>query len=568
MARAPRQPLDPLAVSAPDRHRTGPRDRRPSVDATFDPAAPRVAGPATPCATCGRRCCSAGGSRRTGRTRCCSAIYTVAKPIASLLLLVAMITIIGGSGNSDARTFVILGSALWAMLVAGLAGPAWSVLEDRERYRMLKYLYVSPATFLVLLVGRGGARLAAGRDGHASSRSSSPSSSSGSGSTSPRSSWGLLVVCLALGLVPILALGILLAAVCLQTRQESWSYPDAFAGALFLVTGVVFPLAILPFAVQASASSTPSRGGSPASGWRCCRAARARSEARARCGRLSPDPRRRTRRRSSSPCVRQGRWLHSPRSPSSGPASVGPATSGCWIGRPARSVSGSTGGGGRRDEGVLMRIYDGSPRQDFEEVFRSIGAFLDSHGMRDILLVEVPDGFIVQGLVAAGAATSAWSESVGSLTKETLTFLDDDIAKFMEEAAARRGAVPAGDAACRRVRGRPARDRPLDGRAEAQGRLPVRARGVVRRPPPRRGPGRRPPHDQRVHARRRRAAGGECPGSARRSPAVPAAPAAPAAGCPRRSGERVMLRRRRVTRGHRPGTISPGTVVPEGGPTR
>ena len=59
------------------------------------------------------------------------------------------------------------------MLVAGIAGPAWSVLEDRERYRMLKYLYVSPATFLVLLVGRGGARLAAGRDGHRRSRSCS-----------------------------------------------------------------------------------------------------------------------------------------------------------------------------------------------------------------------------------------------------------------------------------------------------------------------------------------------------------------------------------------------------------
>jgi hypothetical protein len=86
-----------------------------------------------------------------------------------------------------------------------------------------------------------------------------------------------------------------------------------------------------------------------------------------------------------------------------------------------------------------MRIYEGSPRQDFEEVFRSIGAFIDGHGMRDILLLEVPDGFIVQGLVTAGAATSAWSETVGSLNKETLSFLDDDIAKFMEEAAARRG---------------------------------------------------------------------------------------------------------------------------------
>jgi hypothetical protein len=90
-----------------------------------------------------------------------------------------------------------------------------------------------------------------------------------------------------------------------------------------------------------------------------------------------------------------------------------------------------------------MRIYEGSPRQDFEEVFRSIGAFLDGHGMRDILLLEVPDGFIVQGLAAAGASTSAWSETVGAIAKQTLSFLDEDIARFMEEAAQRRGTAEA-----------------------------------------------------------------------------------------------------------------------------
>jgi hypothetical protein len=86
-----------------------------------------------------------------------------------------------------------------------------------------------------------------------------------------------------------------------------------------------------------------------------------------------------------------------------------------------------------------MRIYEGSPRQDFEEVFRSIGAFIDQRGMREILLVEAPDGFIVQGVVTAGGSTGTWSESMGSQAKETLTFLDDDIARFMEESVARRG---------------------------------------------------------------------------------------------------------------------------------
>jgi hypothetical protein len=92
-----------------------------------------------------------------------------------------------------------------------------------------------------------------------------------------------------------------------------------------------------------------------------------------------------------------------------------------------------------------VRIYEGSPRQDFEEVFRSIGAFLDQRTMKEVLLAEAPDGFIVQGLVTVGADSGAWSESMGTQTKETLTFLDDDIARFMDEALARRNHAIADD---------------------------------------------------------------------------------------------------------------------------
>ncbi|OGO57576.1 MAG: hypothetical protein A2V85_10370 [Chloroflexi bacterium RBG_16_72_14] len=176
-------------------------------------------------------------------------IYTVARPIASLLLFVVMIQIVGGGANDEIRAFVILGSSLWATLVAGIAGPAWSVLEDRERYRMLKYLYLSPASFLVLLVGRGVARLAAGAIGTAIALVFAVLVL-GLRVDVARVDWPLLLTTLLLGIPPIVAIGVLLGAVCLQTRQESWSYPDAFAGSMFLVTGVVFPLAVLPDPVE------------------------------------------------------------------------------------------------------------------------------------------------------------------------------------------------------------------------------------------------------------------------------------------------------------------------------
>jgi hypothetical protein len=89
-----------------------------------------------------------------------------------------------------------------------------------------------------------------------------------------------------------------------------------------------------------------------------------------------------------------------------------------------------------------MRIYDGSPRQNYEEVLRSIGAFLDQRGMREVQLVEAPDGFVVQGLVVDTTTPGQWSEHLGQQTKETFTFLDDDIARFMEEGHARRDNQP------------------------------------------------------------------------------------------------------------------------------
>jgi hypothetical protein len=89
-----------------------------------------------------------------------------------------------------------------------------------------------------------------------------------------------------------------------------------------------------------------------------------------------------------------------------------------------------------------MRIYDGSPRQNYEEVLRSIGAFLDRRGMKEILLLEAPDGFVVQGMVLEGSSAGAWSEHLGQQSKETFTFLDDDIARFMEEGHARREGGP------------------------------------------------------------------------------------------------------------------------------
>jgi hypothetical protein len=86
-----------------------------------------------------------------------------------------------------------------------------------------------------------------------------------------------------------------------------------------------------------------------------------------------------------------------------------------------------------------MRIYEGSPRQDWEEVLRSVGAYLDDRGMRGLVFLETDTGFIIQGTVVSTAGGSGWGESLGKATRETVVLEDDQVAGFMDEALARRG---------------------------------------------------------------------------------------------------------------------------------
>jgi ABC-2 type transport system permease protein len=184
------------------------------------------------------------------------AVYSIAKPLASVFILVFMVNVIGGGATPAYRAYVVVGSALWAFVVSGIAGLAWSILDDRERYRMLRYIYVSPSDFGVVLLGRGVARIGVGLIG-ATVALLTGMVFLGIGFDIGRVDWVSLVVGMTLGLVAVIAIGVIMAAVCMQTRQESWSYPEAVAGALFLVSGAVFPLAALPDVAQAIGLASP-----------------------------------------------------------------------------------------------------------------------------------------------------------------------------------------------------------------------------------------------------------------------------------------------------------------------
>lgn len=83
-----------------------------------------------------------------------------------------------------------------------------------------------------------------------------------------------------------------------------------------------------------------------------------------------------------------------------------------------------------------MRIYDGTPRQDWEDVLRAVGAYADRERLKELLLLELEGGILLQGLAFA---SGSWSESAGTLAKRTIELTDDQLGTLLDEAIARRG---------------------------------------------------------------------------------------------------------------------------------
>lgn len=170
------------------------------------------------------------------------AVYTIAKPLAAAMILVVMFQVITQGQETQFLQFMIVGSALWNVVFGVMGGLVQSILEDRERYRMMKYVVVTPASLFPFLLGRSLARVVV--------------SFVAVGLTlfvgvaflgvELRPNFLYLVPATVLGVLAVIALGVFMAGWCLQLRQEAWHYPEAIAGAIYLISGAIFPIDLLP----------------------------------------------------------------------------------------------------------------------------------------------------------------------------------------------------------------------------------------------------------------------------------------------------------------------------------
>ena len=80
-----------------------------------------------------------------------------------------------------------------------------------------------------------------------------------------------------------------------------------------------------------------------------------------------------------------------------------------------------------------MLNYTGTGRTDYEEVFRALGLFIDQNNLKEVVIPELKEGFLLKGL-----AFSAERSGFQTISQSYL-FTDQDIEKLVEAAFQQRG---------------------------------------------------------------------------------------------------------------------------------
>lgn len=181
-------------------------------------------------------------------------VYLIIRPLAFLGLFLAVLSI-GGALNPASIGFVVVGQAVFQIVGAAMQGPTHALLDDRERYRTIRYIFATPSSLLPVSIGRALVK--------ALIAAISAVIVIGVGALigMPMRAGGpdlpLLLVVMTLGLASIVGLGVALGAVCVQLRNDAWGYPQAVAGSVFLLCGAIFPLDTLPRALQLIGAALP-----------------------------------------------------------------------------------------------------------------------------------------------------------------------------------------------------------------------------------------------------------------------------------------------------------------------
>ncbi len=174
------------------------------------------------------------------------AVYSIIRPISRAAILVVMYGVITqGDFANPLFPYIFLGNAFYTFVFTVMNGVSWAVIDDREHYKTLKYMYVAPIRIPIYLLGRGVAGFL--------TASLSVFITILAGilflhvSFDPlQADWLLFFVSLLIGVIMLAMMGLVLAAVSLLVVRHSGFLAEGVSAVLFLFSGAIYPLEVLP----------------------------------------------------------------------------------------------------------------------------------------------------------------------------------------------------------------------------------------------------------------------------------------------------------------------------------
>lgn len=173
-------------------------------------------------------------------------VYSIIKPLAGAFILVVMYGVIAkGNFGTPIFAYLYIGNAFYRYVGDVVTGVSWAIIDDREHYKTLKYMYVAPINIPFYLMGRGVARVLTSTFsiliimlvGKALLHFSFDIQ---------KVDWPLFLAALVIGIIMMAMLGLILAGLTLLLANHQYVIGDAVAAALYLFSGAIFPLEVLP----------------------------------------------------------------------------------------------------------------------------------------------------------------------------------------------------------------------------------------------------------------------------------------------------------------------------------
>jgi ABC-2 type transport system permease protein len=184
-------------------------------------------------------------------------IYSVMRPLATALILAVMYRAVAGAATGpEAFLGFYVANAFHEYVTRMLVGMGWIVVEEREEYETLKYVYASPVGIFTYLWGRSTVKFVQ------ASISLLLILGVGWFVMGLRWDWALvrwapLLVSIVLGLTAVVYFGFLVAGWALVLPRAAISVNEGVAAGLYLLCGVIFPIDLLPRALQLVALALP-----------------------------------------------------------------------------------------------------------------------------------------------------------------------------------------------------------------------------------------------------------------------------------------------------------------------